>query len=75
MTISSEALRRATEYAERQLSPEEFAALEAVPIGDAERENVLALVSWFCRRYPTPGERLAYVRRAHACWRAGRRAG
>jgi hypothetical protein len=74
MTISEEAIRRATEYAERQLSPEEFAALEAVPISDAEREGVFALVSWFCRRYPTPAERLAYVRRAYGRWRAGRRA-
>jgi hypothetical protein len=26
---------------------------------------------WFCKRYPTPGERLAYARRAYARWRRG----
>ena len=42
--------------------------LEA-PITDAERDEVLALVHWFGHRYPTPAERLAYVRRASAQWR------
>ena len=32
------------------------------PISHAERKEVLALVAWFTRRYPTPAERLAYVR-------------
>ena len=39
------------------------------PITDAERDEVLSLVHWFERRYPTPVERLAYVRRAYARWR------
>ena len=43
------------------------AYLEA-PVTDREREEVLALVRWFRRRYPTPAERLAYVRRAYARW-------
>lgn len=38
------------------------------PITDAERDDVLALIRWFRRRYPTPAERLAYVRRAYARW-------
>jgi hypothetical protein len=37
------------------------------PIGEEEREEVLALVRWFTRRYDAAG-RLAYVRRAHARW-------
>ena len=45
--------------------------MEAIPITDDERESVLALVRWFRRRYPTPAERLAYVRRAYARWRSG----
>ena len=38
------------------------------PVSDPERDEVLALVRWFRRRYPTPIERLAYVRRAYARW-------
>ena len=38
------------------------------PLSDREREDILALVRWFRRRYPTPAERLAYVRRAYARW-------
>ena len=38
------------------------------PVTDAERDELLALVRWFRRRYPTPLERLAYVRRAYARW-------
>ena len=53
--------------AERQLTPEE-AAPWLEPASEAEREEVLALRAWFCRRYPTPLERLAYVRRAYARW-------
>ncbi len=38
------------------------------PVSDAEREDVLALVRWFQRRYPTPEDRLGYVRRAYGRW-------
>lgn len=34
---------------------------------DEMAENI-ALIEWFCRRYPTPQERLAYARRAHRRW-------
>jgi len=54
--------------AERELSAEEFAAALAVPISSEERAAVLELVEWFGRRYPTPAERLAYVRRAYRRW-------
>ena len=69
MSASSDALRRARAYAERRLSREELAAAEAIPISDAEREETLALIRWFRRRYPTAAERLAYVRRKYARWR------
>jgi hypothetical protein len=39
------------------------------PVSEDEREDVLALVRWFRRRYATPVARLAYVRRAYARWR------
>ena len=39
------------------------------PIDAGERQEVLSLVRWFTRRYPTPADRLAYVRQAYARWR------
>jgi len=39
------------------------------PIDAGERQEVLSLVRWFTRRYPTPADRLAYVRHAYARWR------
>lgn len=56
--------------ANRTLEPAEARAYLAAPITDAEREDVLALVRWFRRRYPSPLERLRYVRRAYARWQA-----
>ena len=70
---SAEALEEIRVLSERVLSPKEFAALEAIPISDEERAEKLALIAWFTRRYPTPRERLAYIRRAHAQWVGKRR--
>ena len=56
-------------FHDRALSPAETRAYLDAPITQAERDEVLALVRWFRRRYPTPAERLAYVRRAYARWR------
>ena len=53
---------------DRRLSPEEFEAYTAAPLSDDEREANQRLRDWFCRRYPTPAERLAYVRRAYKRW-------
>lgn len=53
------------------LSREEFLARLAIPVSDEERRETLELVRWFCRRYPTPGERLAWARRAYARWTRG----
>ena len=55
-------------FAERRLSPLEAREYLETPISDSERDEVLALVRWFRRRYPTPLDRLAYVRRAYARW-------
>ena len=43
------------------------------PIDASERDEVLSLVRWFTRRYPTPADRLAYVRQAYARWRRANR--
>lgn len=65
---SSAVIARIRALSERQLSREEVEAALRVPIGEAEREETLSLVAWFRRRYPTPADRLAYVRRAYRRW-------
>jgi hypothetical protein len=52
----------------RTLTADEFLRLLAIPLTDAERDDTRALVRWFTRRYPTPAERFAYIRRARARW-------
>ncbi len=66
----STALARVRALAERQLSAEEVRAALAVPLGKLEEEEDRALIRWFRRRYPTPAERLAYLRRAYRRWQA-----
>jgi hypothetical protein len=52
----------------RELTADQARAYLDQPITQEERDAVLGLVRWFRRRYPTPAERLAYVRRAYARW-------
>jgi hypothetical protein len=59
---------RAIEESQRQVTGPEAAAYLATPISEAEREEVVALIRWFRRRYPTGADRLAYVRRAYRRW-------
>ncbi len=65
-----EGLDAVTAEWEQDLSPDEAARWLDAPFSVAEREDVLSLVRWFRRRYPTPLERLAYVRRAYARWQS-----
>jgi hypothetical protein len=46
-----------------RLPREEFERRLHEPLGDAEPDEIAALVRWFSHRYPTPKERLAYARR------------
>ena len=49
-----------------KLSPEEFDRRERelrLPERAAEHAEMDAMIAWFCRRYPTPLDRLRYVRR------------
>ena len=53
------------------LPPEEFERRVGALIAELdgpEGENLAELIRWFVRRYPTPAERLAYVRRAYGRW-------
>ena len=59
---------RVRALSERRLSPEEVRAALAVPLGEDEEDESRSLIRWFRRRYPTPGDRLAYIRRAYRRW-------
>ena len=69
---STELRARLEREATRTLTAAEAAGYLNAPVTDAERAEVLALVDWFRRRYPTPADRLAYARRASARWRRTR---
>ena len=67
---SPELVERLKALAERRLSKEEVETALRTPVSDSEREEILSLVAWFRRRYPTPRDRLAYVRRAYRRWQS-----
>lgn len=54
--------------AEAPLSPEEFDRRVSARLTDEEAAELVELVRWFTRRYPTPRARLAYARRKFAEW-------
>jgi hypothetical protein len=68
--LSAELLQKLRALSERRLSREEVVAALQVPISDSEREGILELIAWFRRRYPTPVDRLRYVRRAYRRWQS-----
>jgi hypothetical protein len=53
---------------ERLVSVDELRHALQRSLGESECEEVLSLVRWFTRRYPSPEERLRYVRRAYRRW-------
>jgi len=61
----SDAVDEIRRLGERRLSAAEFDAYVNAPMSEEERAQVLELIEWFVRRYPTPAERLAYGRRAY----------
>ncbi len=56
--------------ADRVLSLDEVRALDAIPLSAVELADNVSLIDWFCRRYPTPEDRLRYARRAYRRWAA-----
>ena len=54
---------------DRRVTAEELRRELERSIDEAEREEVLSLVRWFTKRYPSPEARLAYLRRAYSRWR------
>jgi hypothetical protein len=65
-----EAAARIGHLVDRPVSATELREALERPLPDHERDEILALSRWFCRRYPTPRERLAYVRQAYRRWQA-----
>jgi hypothetical protein len=65
---SPETRARIKALAEQPLPLDEWKRRLAIPLSPEEIEHTQALVRWFCRRYPTVGERFAYVRRAYKRW-------
>lgn len=66
-----EEVRAIRAEADRVLSIEEVHALDAIQLGEEELAENISLIDWFCRRYPTPEDRLRYARRAYRRWAAG----
>jgi hypothetical protein len=71
-TLSAAQRAELEAWENRDLSPEEFEARARQPMTEHEREEFEGLVSWFTRRYPTAGERLAHQRRVMQQWLASR---
>jgi hypothetical protein len=67
-SASPETRARLKAPAEQPLPLDEWKRRLAIPLSPEEIEHTQALVRWFCRRYPTVGERFAYVRRAYKRW-------
>jgi hypothetical protein len=65
-----EAATRIAHLIDRPVSAAELREALERPLPDNEREEIRALSRWFCRRYPTPLERLAYLRQAYRRWQA-----
>ena len=66
---SDGAMERVRELIERPVSPDELRQALEEPVSEDERQEILSLVRWFTRRYPTGADRLAYVRRAYVRWK------
>jgi hypothetical protein len=62
--------RNLQELIDRRVTVEELRDALERPVDAREREEIVSLVQWFTRRYPSPAQRLAYVRRAYARWRS-----
>jgi hypothetical protein len=60
-----EAVRQAID---RAVTLEELRDILERPISTAESDEVVSLLRWFTRRYPSPEARLAYVKKAYARW-------
>ena len=65
---SAKAVQAVQRVAARRLTAEELRVRLEAPIDGQEREDAVALIRWFRRRYPTAAARLAYARKAASSW-------
>jgi len=68
--IDADTIRAIRALADAPLPLEELRARWTREIGADELAESIALIDWFCRRYPTAEERLRYARRAYRRWQA-----
>jgi hypothetical protein len=68
--IDPDIVREIREMAEAPVPLEELRARWARELPEAELAENIALIDWFCRRYPTPEARLRYARSAYERWAA-----
>jgi hypothetical protein len=62
---SDEVIDEVRRVAERRLTAEEFEAYVDAPMSSEERREIVMLIEWFMRRYPTPAARLAQARQSY----------
>lgn len=66
---SREEVRREIErYLQEPVPPAEYERWRSHPVDPEEVAELIELVRWFRRRYPSLKERFAYVRRMHTEW-------
>lgn len=68
--IDPETVRAIRALAEAPLPLEELRERWARELPPEELAENIALIDWFCRRYPSAEERLRYARRAYRRWQA-----
>lgn len=61
--VDAASIAEVERQAARSLSVEEFRAWADSPIGPEEMADMVDLIRWFVRRYPTPAARLRSARR------------
>lgn len=67
--VDAATVRAIRELADAPLPLEELRARWTREIDPEELAEGIALIDWFCRRYPTPEARLRYARRAYRRWK------
>jgi hypothetical protein len=68
VSASPETRAKIKALAEQPLPLDEWRRRLEIPLSPEEIEHTQTLVRWFCRRYPTVGERFGYVRLAYKRW-------
>lgn len=68
--IDPETVRAIRELADAPVPLQVLRERWARELPEEELRETIELIDWFCRRYPTPEDRLRYARRAYRRWAA-----